>query len=313
MDKSPHVPKVAVLGSINRDYVMALSGALPQPGETVGGARFAEVSGGKGANQAVAAARAGAGVALLGCVGNDAAGGAMVEAFAADGIDTTGIATVAGEATGAAVILVDGKGENVIAVAPGANGAVTAERVDAWASVIGGCDWLLLQLEVPVPAVERALDLAKARGVKTVLNYAPVSERAVRLDGRVDGLVVNEHEAGALLGQTAPAGAEAAEDAARRLLEGGHAFVVITLGADGAMAVERDGRVTHVPAFRIEVVDTVAAGDTFCGALVTRLGEGKDLASAMRFAAAGSALCVSRAGAQPSIPWRKDIEGVLKE
>jgi ribokinase len=280
---------VCVVGSANLDLVAATP-RLPAPGETVLGTTYAEHPGGKGLNQAVAAARAGAGVAFVGAVGTDAAGDLLVGVLDDEGIDTSRVLRVAGP-TGRALIGVSAGGENSIIVVPGANAALTDVDVPAAAVV-------LAQLEVPLPTVIAALRGARRNGAMTVLNPAPAAPLDAELLGHCDLVVPNEHEA-TLLGGPAV------------LLDHGSATVIVTRGAEGvdvhtAAGVERAG------AFAVDTVDTTAAGDAFCGALCARLAAGDDLSVAVRYAMAAGALATTVAGAVPSLPRGEQIEALLR-
>ena len=279
---------VCVVGSANLDLVATVQ-RLPGPGETVGGDTYAEYPGGKGLNQAVAAARAGARTAFVGAVGADAAATTLLAVMAADGIDAAGVATTS-LPTGRALIGVSAGGENSIIVVPGANGTVTGEGVPA-AKVV------LAQLEVPLAAVERALTASRAAGAITVLNPAPAHPLSEALLRQCNLVVPNEHEV-ELLGGVA------------RLFALGARAVVVTLGSEGADLHTADG-VTRIAPFAVSPIDTTAAGDSFCGALCARLAAGDALPAALRFAAAAGALCTTRAGAVPSIPHRAEIEALL--
>ncbi len=301
-------PKICVLGSANVDFVMQVP-RLPGKGETVGGGHFFQAFGGKGANQAVAAARSGGDTTWVGAVGNDPNAQRMLDSFSSDGLHLEHIKECENVSTGSALIMVDASGNNYISVAPGANAEVTPEFVSSCERAIEGSDWIVLQMETPTEANERILDLAATHHVPVLFNYAPAVDLTLRRDERIHGLVVNETEAAALLGR------EDATDmigAARELLTSGrHRFVVLTLGVEGAL-VATAGDVIQVPAYSVRAIDATAAGDTFCGALAVALGEGKDLAAAVRFATAAAALAVTRAGAQPSIPKRDEILQLMK-
>ncbi len=279
---------VCVVGSANLDLVARVE-RLPSPGETVAGRDFAEYPGGKGLNQAVAAARAGASVAFVGALGDDGAGAVLRHVLAGDGIDAACVDTVA-EATGRALIGVSAEGENSIIVVAGANATVTAEHMPT-------SRVLLAQLEVPLAAVARALQSARAAGTTTVLNPAPVQPLPAPVLALCDIVVPNEHEVDLLGG-------------AAHLLALGARAVVVTRGGDGADLHTVDG-VTHIEPFPVQPVDTTGAGDTFCGALCARLAAGDELVTALRFAAAAGALCTTAAGAVPSIPRRAAIDELL--
>lgn len=275
---------VCVVGSANLDLVATVD-RLPGPGETVPGGSYAEYPGGKGLNQAVAAARAGASVAFVGAVGSDSAADVLLRVMADDSIDASHVACVP-EATGRALIGVSAAGENSIIVVAGANGTVTAETLPA-ARVV------LTQLEVPLPAVERAMRAGREAGAITVLNPAPAAAIGAEILQWCDIVVPNEHEV-ELLGGVA------------HLLSLGAKAVVVTLGADGADLHTADG-VTHIDPFPVTPVDTTAAGDTFSGSLCARLAAGDDLPTALRFASAAGALCTTKPGAVPSIPHQSEI------
>jgi len=303
-------PAVTVLGSLNTD-VSLLVPHLPGPGETVLASAAATFgAGGKGANQAVAAARLGAAVSMVGCCGDDEFGARLRAGLAAEGIGVTGLRTVPGVASGLALITVDLAGENSIAVAAGANGlAGDAEVAAAFAQP---CDVLVLSAEIPVPALGAALRRARADGVRTVLNLAPVPDRTAGLLAECPGwLVVNAQEAAALAGRAGGApeqgGAALGRDAAAGLaagLGGGH--VVVTLGADGAALAGPSGAAT-VPGFPVTAVDTVGAGDAFVGALAVALASGLDPAAAVTAACAAGAAAATRRGAQAALPRPADV------
>lgn len=278
---------VVVLGSANVDLV-AFAPRLPAPGETVLGTDFAEHAGGKGLNQAVAAARAGATVAFCGAVGDDEAGRWLLETLGREGIDTTGVAVRDARPTGRALIGVSTTGENSIIVAPGANATVTAPAEPL------PCRVLLAQLEIPVRAVTDAFAPARANGVMTVLNPAPAQALDDALLSVCDLLVPNEHELASLGG---------ADD----LLARGVPAVVVTLGSSGVEVHRHSGTFAIAP-FAVHVVDTTAAGDAFCGALCARLASGSTLDDAVRWAAAAGALATTRRGALASLPRREAIE-----
>jgi ribokinase len=295
---------VTVLGSLNMDISVTVP-RLPVPGATVLGspARFAP--GGKGANQAVAAARLGASVRMAGCVGADDFGRQLLASLRAEGINADAVRTVAGVPTGVAMITVDRGGENLITVAPGANHEVGRPEVAAASASTG--DILVISAEIPVEAITRVL--AGASGTACVLNLAPAPENASDLVARaghhLDWLVVNESEAAAVLGR--PVGGLAdAERAAAELAAAGPRHAVVTAGAHGAALAGPDGH-TVIPGFRVTPVDTVGAGDTFVGALAVALAAGIPAAAATRAAAAAGAASVMRRGAQTAMPRPPDI------
>lgn len=306
------MPKpITIIGSANVDMIMRLS-KLPAPGETVTGGEFCQVFGGKGANQAVAAARAARAnpCAFIACVGKDLFSGPMVQGFASDGLDVSRIAYDPATPTGTALISIDAAGENCIAVAPGANYRLLPGDIDAHADFIRSSAMIILQMEIPLATTRRILELAAATGTPVMLNYAPVVSLDLKLDSAVHILVVNEHETQQLTGLSVRNAAEA-EIAAKKLLGNGHKIVAITLGKAGAVVADAAG-CRLIPAFKAQAVDTTAAGDTFCGALAVALVEGLTLDAAARFASAAGAICVSRMGAQPSIPRRDEIDALLK-
>ena len=301
-------PRIAVLGSINQDLVIRC-GVLPRPGETVLAVSSSEVSGGKGANQAVAAARLGGDVRMIGRVGDDLFGERLCQGLLAENLDISLVWRTADCASGMAVVAVEDSGENSILVVPGANGRVTAIDVANVAEFIGASDILLLQLEIPLPAVAAAIEIANRNGVRTILNPAPASEQLPAEMFNVDLLCPNLAEAEVLIGQPIRSRQEALE-AARQLTRRGAREVVITLGNQGA--VVSDGQQTEwFPPFMVQAQDTTAAGDAFAGALAVRCGEGATLREAVRFASAAGAITVTRPGAQPALPTRNEVEAML--
>ena len=282
---------VVVVGSLNLDLV-AHCERLPGPGETVGGTTFAEYAGGKGLNQAVAAARSGARVALIGAIGTDAAGERLRAIVRAEGIDDSRVVSSPDQPTGRAMINVDGAGENSIVVIPGANARVEIPDIPD-AAVI------LAQLEIDCAAVETAFSNARSRGMLTVLNPAPVVDVPADLLRLCDVVVPNEHEIELLGGSSA-------------VLATGVHDLVITRGSAGADHHGADGSVTHVDAFAVEAVDTTGAGDAFCGALSARLAIGASMADALRWATAAGALSTMQVGAVPSQPHHDDIVEMLQ-
>ncbi len=303
--------RIVVVGSINVDLVVRVP-SLPRPGETVLGGRFASVPGGKGANQAVAAARAGGRTTFVARVGDDSMGRAAIEAFQAEGIETDFIAITPHCPTGVALIVVDAAGENSIAVAGGANDRLSRDDIEHARPAIEAADVVLLQLEVPLEAVTHAVTIARAAGTRVILNPAPARPLPAPLLAGVDILTPNETEA-ELLASPAPLATPPAADVegmAGTLLGLGPRAVVVTLGAAGAL-VAAGQAVTRVPAFSVEPRDTVAAGDVFNGCLAVMLAEGRDLIAATRCAAAAAAISVTREGAQTSAPRRSEIEAFL--
>ncbi|HUK66066.1 MAG TPA: ribokinase [Anaeromyxobacteraceae bacterium] len=295
---------VVVVGSINMDLV-ARAPRLPIPGETLSGSSFATSPGGKGANQAVAASRLGAGTAMIGCLGQDAFGAVLRPLLEQDGVDTGAVRAVAGS-TGVALVVVDEAGRNGIVVVPGANAELSPADVDRNGSLISGARVVALQLETPLPTVLYAAERARGEGKTVVLNPAPAQPLPSRLLACADYLVPNEIEAAMLTGQEVGE-LESAARAAEALRAMGARNVIITLGERGVVWATPQGT-RHVPAPRVKAVDTTAAGDTFIGGLCAALVAGKDLASAVGFAQAAAALSVTRVGAQPSIPYEREVE-----
>ncbi len=296
---------VFVLGSINQDFVLKVE-RRPSPGETVTNAELSTGSGGKGANQAAAAARLGASVAMLGCVGDDEFGGPLVDALGEKGIDTSLIERAEGVATGAAFITVTPDGENAITVAPGANRILTPEDVDAAADAIGEAAVVVAQMEIPPETVLRAVEVASESGTRALVNLAPTFDVPRELLERLDPLIVNEHEAAFLLDRKVE-GVEAALSAAPELLSLGPKSAVITVGEAGAVFAQGDDT-DHLPAPKVEVVDTTGAGDAFVGALAARLARETSLAEAVAYAVRAGAAAVTKAGAQGALPTPEVVE-----
>jgi ribokinase len=299
------MPKIVVVGSANMDLVVRATRA-PERGETLHGTEFGTFPGGKGANQAVAAARQGARVTMIGCMGDDPFGAQMLGALRQDGIDTRHVRVDAQAPTGVALITVEAGGDNRIIIVAGANGQVTPAQIEVAAADFAGGDLLLMQLEVPLPAVRRAAELARARGMRVILNAAPAQPLDGDLLALVDYLVINEIEAATLTG-LAPTQAEAAAQALRAA---GARQVVVTLGATGAILCGTAGCLP-VPGFPVAVVDTTAAGDAFVGAFAMALTEDMPLPAAVRRGNAAGALAVTRRGAQPALPTRAETMALL--
>jgi ribokinase len=299
---------ITVLGSINVDLTFPLS-QLPSPGETALTSSLIEAFGGKGANQAVAAARDGAVTRFIGCVGADAFGLRARQALADEGIDVSGLATASG-ATGLASIWIDGSGRNVIAVASGANGAVKAIALDA--GPLMASSLVVLQMEIPTSEVEAAIARAKGAGARVLLNLAPAIPLSVSVLRNVDVLVLNEHEAAALCAHVAPQGGPAGPPEAHlRALAGLiGATVIITLGSEGAIAAHRSA-CWRVAALPVTAVDTTGAGDCFVGVLAAALARNATLPHAMRRAAVAGSLACTVMGAQPSFPTAERIDAAL--
>jgi ribokinase len=292
---------ISVFGSANMDLV-AYAAKAPRLGETVTGHAFRTVPGGKGANQAIASARAGAQTAFLGAVGDDGFGDEVRATLAGAGVDVAGLRTVPGP-SGIAHIVVDDDGGNSIVVVPGANGAMTGPS-GADLAAIARSRALLLQLELPMPAVVAAAQAARVSRVPVILTPAPARPLPDELLEAVTLLVPNEHEAAGITGAADP------EAALSALLER-VPEVVITLGGEGALYGARTGERLHVPAEPVKAVDTTAAGDTFAGALAVARIEGLPPARALRFASVAAALSVRRPGASSSMPTRDEIDAAL--
>jgi ribokinase len=302
------VRRVLVVGSSNTDMVIRVP-RLPRPGETILGGTFAMAAGGKGANQAVAAARAGGRVTLIARIGDDVFGERALAGFEADSLDTRFVHRTPGAASGVALINVDEGGENSISVASGANARLSVEDVLKAEEAFAGADIVLLQLESPLETIEAAVRKAGERGVPVVLNPAPARPLDEALLRRVAVLTPNEHEAQVLTGITVKDEASA-RSAAARLRARGPQTVVITLGERGVFASAREFE-GLVPAFKVVAVDTTAAGDVFNGALAVALAEQAPFVDALRFAQAAAAISVTRPGAQPSAPTRTEIDAFL--
>lgn len=303
------VPEILVLGSVNRDLIVHAP-RLPLPGETLRGQRFGSCLGGKGANQAVAAARLGAKVALAARVGLQENGAAMVEQLNGEGVDTRFVAQPADEVPGVALIVVGAAdAENQIVTVAGSNGTLPLAQVEALE--LAGLRWLIAQQELPLESVARAFERARAAGVRTLLNAAPYRPGCEALLPLVDLLVVNALEAQALV-TTLGGGVAGPEALAQALRAKGPAAVLVSLGADGLCWVDAEGA-RRVSARRVKAVDTVGAGDTLVGALVTALAEGQTIENALAFAQAAAALAVSRAGVQDAMPRRQEVERLLGE
>ena len=297
--------KIVVIGSSNTDLVIK-TGRIPDPGETVIGGTFMMTAGGKGANQAVAAARLGGDVTFVAKVGDDMFGTESRERYIAEKLPADYILIEKGTPSGVALITVDAKGENCIVVAPGANNALTCADVDAVREVIASADYMLLQLEIPMETVEYAARIAYENGTRVVLNPAPAAALSEELISHLYLITPNRTEC-QLLSGVEISDRESAERAARRLMEMGVRNVIVTLGSKGALVMDGDG-CTRVEAHRVEAVDTTAAGDVFNGALCVALSEGRTLTEAAEFASRASAVSVTRMGAQSSIPYREELK-----
>ncbi|HGY5077547.1 ribokinase [Citrobacter freundii] len=299
---------LVVLGSINADHILNLN-SFPTPGETVTGSHYQVAFGGKGANQAVAAGRSGANIAFIACTGDDDIGERVRKQLASDNIDIAPVSVISGEATGVALIFVNAEGENVIAIHAGANAALSPALVEAQHDRIAQASALLMQLESPIESVLAAAKIARRHNTTVALNPAPARELPDELLSLVDIITPNETEAEKLTGIRVENDEDAAKAALALHAKGIHT-VLITLGSRGVWA-SVNGEGHRVPGFKVDAVDTIAAGDTFNGALITALLEETPLPEAIRFAHAAAAIAVTRKGAQPSVPWREEIEAFL--
>jgi len=303
--------KIVVVGSLNMDLVVRMP-QIPRPGETLLGGVFKTFPGGKGANQAVAAARLGAHVTMIGCVGGDAFGQEMRDTLTAEGIDTTHVLVHAESATGVALIQVNSKGQNSIAVASGANFQLTSADVEKAMQSIGKFDVLVMPLETPLETIYTASQIASRKGAKVLLNPAPAQVLEKDLLQLVDILLPNEYEVGLMTG-TSQENADIRQSA-EKLISLGVKNLIVTLGNQGALFF--DGKTNTdmlIPACPVQAVDSTAAGDCFVGALAVGLCEGKPIPAAAEFASAAAAISVTRVGAQPSLPSRDEVEKFIRE
>jgi ribokinase len=299
--------KVVIVGSLNMDLVTRAP-RLPRGGETLAGHSFVTVPGGKGANQAVAAARLGASVAMIGCVGDDAYGQQLRSALLVEGVDCQGVTAIAGESTGVALIVVDDNSQNAIVIVAGGNGHVSADVVDGFDALLSQAEVIICQLEVPMATVGHVLKRGHALGKTVILNPAPASgPLPAEWYAWIDYLIPNESEAGALTGLPVDS-VGTADAAATALLASGVKKVIVTLGEHGALFAS-NATSQHFPAPKVKPLDTTAAGDTFVGGFAAALSEGKFEAEAIRFGQIAAAISVTRAGAQPSIPTASEVLG----
>jgi ribokinase len=310
-------PRIVVVGSSNTDLVVRAP-TIPTPGETVLGSSFMTAAGGKGANQAVAAARLGATVTFVGRLGSDDFGDAALSALEHEGIDVSFVVRDPEAPSGVAFIVVSDSGENAITVAPGANSRLTEVDVERAAAAIQSADALLLQLEIPMEAVRCAVRIAGEAGTRVILNPAPAAPLDPELLACVDTLTPNQGEAAALAGSLEAPGEgplegrstgdlEEARTAAKALCAAGARNVVVTLGAEGAL-IESPGEHAQLPGVPVKPIDTTAAGDAFSAALAVRLASGDGLAAAAEYANRVAAIAVTQAGAQPSLPKAGEVE-----
>ncbi|MEZ8100664.1 ribokinase [Vibrio bivalvicida] len=302
--------KLVVLGSVNADHVLQVP-SFPRPGETLHGRNYQVIPGGKGANQAVAAARLNADIGFIACVGDDAFGINIRENFKMDNINIAGVKMEPNCPTGIAMIQVADSGENSICISAEANAKLTADAIEVDLEQIRGAKYLLTQLETPICGIEKAAKVAKEARTNVILNPAPARPLSDDLLACVDVITPNETEAEVLTGIIVTDN-NTAQEAANELHRKGVEIVMITLGAKGVW-LSQNGRGELIPGFRVDVTDTTAAGDTFNGALVTGLLEDLSLESAIKFAHAAAAISVTRFGAQTSIPSREEVDAFLAE
>ncbi len=301
--------QIVVIGSSNTDMIIKID-RIPRPGETVIGGQFSTAPGGKGANQAVAAARAGGDVTFIARVGNDMFGREALNGFVADEINIEHVIKDTTAPSGVASIFVDRNGQNSIAVAGGANANLSPADIEAAEKTIACADILVMQLETPIETVTAAAMMAHADGVKVILNPAPAQPLTDEVLKTVSILTPNETEAGLLTG-IGIEGEDDARRAAEALLERGVSTVLVTMGENGVIIVTADGA-RKVDAFKVDPIDTTAAGDAFNGALAVAIAEGSQLDKAVVFANAAAAMSVTKLGAQPSAPTRDEIDEFLK-
>lgn len=297
--------KLIVLGSINIDHILNTAD-FPKPGETITGSRYQIAFGGKGANQAVAAGRAGADIQFIAAVGDDEMGKMVCQQLEKDHINLRSVNTIANEKTGVALIFVNRDGENEIGIYAGANAAVTPDYMLKYRNDIIQADAILMQLETPLSTIEAAVKLAKQHHTQVIVNPAPAQQLSDEILCNIDIITPNETEAYSLTGIQVN-NTEDAANASQVLHNKGIDTVIITLGSKGAwVSVKGQGQL--IAGYTVKAIDTIAAGDTFNGMLVTALLEGKSLNSAVKYAHAAAAIAVTRSGAQASVPWRDEIE-----
>jgi len=303
-------PKIIVIGSSNIDFIMKME-RLPEKGETITEAVFMQTFGGKGANQAVAAAKAGGEVWFVNCVGDDVFAPLLLENMRQAGVHVDYVRSESGISSGAALVMIGAVGQNYLAVAPGANYRLTPAMIAKLKPFLREAAMLVLQYEILPETLYTCIDIAHTLQIPILLNLAPASPFNTSYISKVSFLVINESEAQSLCGFAVDS-PQKLEQAAEALLGKGARTVILTLGADGAYLASAELR-QHIPAFTVEAVDTTAAGDVFCGALAVALVEGQSLLQATRFACAAAAISVTRLGAQPSIPDREEIKQFLSE
>ena len=302
--------KLIVLGGVNADHILQVD-SFPRPGETVKGHGYRVVSGGKGANQAVAAGRLGADVSLIACVGDDSFGKKSIKTFKQDGIKTDAVTMIPNTPTGIAIIYIDKNGENSIGTSPEANARLLPELVEPHLPLLNEADTVLMPLETPLSTIELVAKLAHKAGKNVVLNPAPAQPLPDSLFAKLTTITPNETEAEVLTGIKVETKKDA-EKAATIFHKKGVTNVIITLGSKGAFISDKEG-MRIIPGFNVTPTDTTAAGDVFNGALQTALLEGRSMDNSIRFAHAAAAITVTRLGAQPSIPTRSEVDAFLAE
>ncbi len=303
--ESENTHSILVIGSTNVDFLIRTK-KLPSFGETVTDGLFMQNFGGKGANQAVGAARAGGNVTFITCLGNDSNADSLLQNFKIDGIDTSHIVIDKNNSTGAALIMLDEKGNNYLSVAPGSNYSLTPPHIDAAADLIAKCTFIVLQLEIPLDTTYHIIELAKKNNKKVIWNLAPAREVNLEILKDIHTFIVNEVEASMVCGFHVET-PEEIRKAATILLQKGPEIVLITLGSRGVyLASKTDDK--FISAFKVDPIDTTGAGDIFCGSFAVAMAEGRSAVESVKFACAASAISVTRMGAQPSAPIRKEIE-----
>jgi ribokinase len=302
--------EIVVIGSSNTDFIMKMD-HLPGKGETVTNCSFTQTFGGKGANTAIGAARSGGNVTFVNCVGDDPFGALIIENLRQAGVRTEEMIQAKGSASGSALVMIDFQGDNYLSVAPGSNYKLLPSHINSLRTRISNAEMVVLQYEILPETLTASVDLAFSLNKPILFNYAPARPIDASIFQKVNILVVNEVEAEALCGFTVDTDQKAAK-AIEQMLRMGPQTVVVTLGVRGVFAGNNDGYIKE-PAYAVDVVDSTAAGDIFCGSLAVALVEGRNLADSIRFANAAAAISVTRLGAQPSAPHRADIEAFLQE
>ncbi|NOU62259.1 ribokinase [Marinifilum caeruleilacunae] len=301
--------KILVVGSSNTDLIAKMK-KFPKAGETIEGLSYMQAMGGKGANQAIAAHRLGGDVNFITCLGDDANGQNTLKYYNEEGIDVSSAIIVEGVSSGTAMIFVDEQGENCIVITPGANNSLSPDYISIMEEKIAETEIVVLQMEIPYDTVKTVCALAKKHKKTVILNDAPARKLDEEILKTVDVLVVNEMEAETISGEKIESVGK--EFVLEKLVSMGATSILLTLGKEGSLL--KKGKISiSMDAFKVEALDTTAAGDTFCGALAARLSKGEEWHEALRFASAASAICVTRMGAQPSIPTEEEVFAFLSE